>query len=215
MAFVEEMRLWTFGATDHVSRIYIAEHWYERDLLDAIKALARPGVYIDAGAFIGGHTLFFASRCPATRVVAFEPNPESFQRLARNVVANRRHLTAKVSIHEAALWSEPGIVELSDPNKGNRGMARIADGGCKVAAIRLDDLVFESPVGVLKADVEGAEAALLAGAVKLIERDRPVIAVEAQDDAAAKAMDDILFPKGYDLIGVYCRTPTRLYAHSD
>lgn len=44
---------------------------------------------IDAGAHIGVATARIASRHPGARILAFEPNPELFPLLLRNISANR------------------------------------------------------------------------------------------------------------------------------
>jgi Methyltransferase FkbM domain len=53
--------------------------------------------------------------------------------------------------------------------------------GTVVPTFRLDDLV-EGPVGFLKMDVEGSEGRVVAGAAKLIERNRPIITTELSRD---------------------------------
>ena len=52
--------------------------------------------------------------------------------------------------------------------------------GTVVPTFRLDDLV-DTPVGLLKIDVEGAEARVVGGARKLIERHRPVVTTELSE----------------------------------
>src|SRR5258705_13499612 len=49
-----------------------------------------------------------------------------------------------------------------------------------VPCYRIDDLNLD-PVGVIKMDAEGHEAAILDGAVKLFERDSPSVLMEADD----------------------------------
>jgi predicted RNA methylase len=97
---------------------------------------------IDIGADHGEYTLFFLMRTKATRVLAFEPNPESLPLLQENLKLN--------SVVEA------NRLEISTAMVGD------SDGASKV---RLDSLVgsIQLPCFV-KMDVDGAEAEILKGA---------------------------------------------------
>jgi hypothetical protein len=55
-------------------------------------------------------------------------------------------------------------------------------------------------VGFIKVDVEGHELAVLLGARKILERDRPAILVEAEErhrPGAVQSIRDLLTPLGY------------------
>jgi hypothetical protein len=71
----------------------------------------------------------------------------------------------------------PGTVCLAvDP--GHRSGARFAEAGeTEVAAARLDDLLPDVVIDVLKIDVEGAEPLVLRGARKLLARSPHLLAV--------------------------------------
>lgn len=53
-----------------------------------LRALAGPRLIVDVGAGIGDFSLVAASRFPAAQVIAFEPQPEAFAVLERNLAAN-------------------------------------------------------------------------------------------------------------------------------
>jgi hypothetical protein len=57
----------------------------------------------------------------------------------------------------------------------------LAHPGVVVPTFRLDDIV-DGPVHMLKMDVEGAEARVVGGATRLIERHRPIITTELTRD---------------------------------
>lgn len=67
---------------DHViDRVRKNMRFYEADLLEYLYyAVPHAGLFVDVGANIGNHTLFFA-RYMAERVLAIEPQPETFRAL--------------------------------------------------------------------------------------------------------------------------------------
>ena len=77
-----------------------------------------PRVIVDAGAYTGLSTAFFAMRYPAAKIIAIEPDQANFELLLRNTAA-----FANVQAVRAALWVESGSVALTDP-----GTARGASG---------------------------------------------------------------------------------------
>ncbi|KAH6894199.1 amino acid adenylation domain-containing protein [Thelonectria olida] len=58
---------------------------------------------IDAGANIGMFTLYMKKKYPSSKILAFEPAPETFGTLARNV---ELHKLEGVELHECALGSK-------------------------------------------------------------------------------------------------------------
>ena len=69
-----------------------------------------PQVIVDAGAYTGLSTAFFALRYPAAKIIAIEPDEANFELLLRNTAA-----FANVQAVRAALWVESGSVVLADP----------------------------------------------------------------------------------------------------
>lgn len=132
---------------------------------------APPGaVVLDIGANIGAVTLFWAEGRPDIRFHAYEPNPESFTTLRKNIDANG--LSSQIIAHTEAIGSARGEVNLwvdvpsalatsygGAPTKGARKIP--------VPVITLDDAwnrMGRSPIWMLKIDVEGAEGDILEGA---------------------------------------------------
>ena len=96
---------------------------------------------------------------------------------------------------------------------GNSGMARVADGGDSgtVPVVRLDDLLWDERVGLLKVDVEGNALGVIESGRRVIERDRPLIVAEAgaQKDAITRLLGEL----GYNpQAGPYGWTAVRLDA---
>ena len=142
----------------------------------------RPGmVAIDIGANVGYFTLLAARLVgPAGRVYAFEPEPNNFELLRRNVARNGYQNVATV---QTALSRRSGAQRLFKSND-NFGDHRLMHGPrgrswIDVPVITLDEFFAgfagsEPSVGFLKLDIQGAELAALQGARRLITASPPV-----------------------------------------
>jgi FkbM family methyltransferase len=178
-----------------IERVLRGNRFYEMEFLEYIEALRMPGAYVDAGAFIGTHTLFFATFCNPSRVYSFEPRRHVYQLLERNVALNG--LGGRVRLFKLGLSdAEQSVTVQLD--------GRPATFPCK----KLDDLVTER-VGVIKIDVEGMEPHTLRGALRILREDRPYIFLEAHDLVELAKSAEVLEPFGYRMTGrVFNATPT-------
>lgn len=155
---------------------------------------ATPGqTVIDAGAFIGDTACYFSRKVGGGgKVYAFEATPDSARLAKENMQANG---CDNVEIVPFALSDQKQTLHLnvnSAAASSNRVLgtqATDADGNEQAAieAIRLDDFVAERGIQVdfIKADIEGAEMAMLNGAANTIARDAPTCALcvyHKQDD---------------------------------
>jgi len=117
---------------------------------------------VDAGAYIGDATAWYLSKFPASRVVALEPNPESFAMLQRNCAP----YGSRVRMMNGALWFEDGNLDLVfDPSTptGNSVAQRETGANTKCAAFSLPTILEQSgadEIDILKVDIEGAELEL-------------------------------------------------------
>jgi len=185
--------------TDHIGAYLARGTWYEHDLLrDAQQRVHGPGLAIDVGAHVGGHSVWFALAM-GLDVIAIEPNPASYARLANTVAANP---AANVRTIPAAAGATPGNATLIPPSVGNSGTARIDVDGGPIPVLTLDSLDL-TDVKLMKIDVEGMAPEVLEGAQRLLEEQSPIIYAEG-DRAAIAAM----LPPGYRWFGQYARTPT-------
>jgi FkbM family methyltransferase len=141
--------------------------WLEREL-------RADDVLYDVGANIGAYALIAACSTPTVRVVAFEPAAETFAVLCENIVLNEvAHRITPVPI---VLGSETklGVFRYRDLRPGaaqHDSLGTTTDDAFAydqpVLQFGLDDLVREfalPPATLVKLDVDGAEAAVLAGA---------------------------------------------------
>jgi FkbM family methyltransferase len=139
-----------------------------------LEQTGRPGdVFYDIGANVGSYSLIAAAL--GLRVVAFEPGYASYAALCDNIVLNRRGDT--ITPLPAVLAEHTGLATLgySDVVAGAAEHTLDSSGEAAyrqpVLAYRLDDLVdqFGLPLpALLKVDVDGAEASVLAGGARTL-----------------------------------------------
>ena len=194
---------------------HIAENktFYEIDMLRDIrdKTAGRRPVIVDAGAYIGNHSLFFAMHCNAI-VHSFEPFDTSFESLKKNISLNT--LNDSVVTHNVALGDAITEAKMYVADKKNAGMNRIVStepGDTHVTTLDIELLNNVNKVDVIKIDVEGMEVNVLRGAMGIIKRDWPILYVEAFEEERLALIKGILLPLGYVIDGVFNNTPTYLF----
>ena len=154
---------------------------WEADVMKLLRATLGPGrVFVDVGANVGFHTVLAAQLVGRTgRVVAVEPAPWTLELLRANVWRSGTDVT----VLPVAAADAPGTVRLALEQEHRSG-ARVAEAGTvEVEAARLDDLLGDLVVDVLKVDVEGAEPLVLRGGAALLARSpRLTAVVEFRDE---------------------------------
>lgn len=192
---------------DHISNILKKGIYYERDLLEAIAEMKLVGTYVDVGAFVGTHSLWFAMKCPSTDVIAIEPSRDSFRYLRKNVRDNGQQ--DKIRLEPCAIHNAYTRCEVVVPDTSNRGSSKIRHLG-DIEAKRLDNLLIHVPkVALIKIDVEGSEVPVLASAKETIRRHKPVIVMEAWNGLMRRAQQSVL--PDYEVVARYCSTPTLIW----
>ena len=147
-------------------------------------------VVYDVGANIGLHTLAFASTFRGKmRLQAFEAQRQLFYMLCGSVALNNfsnvfcHHCAVSDISGEVITFSTPsysnhanfGALELLPARKSdNQSMHKVLNES--ILTMKLDD--FDEHVDFIKMDIEGMEDKALRGAVKTIERNRPIAVVE-------------------------------------
>ena len=200
--------------------------WYgycNRDICAVLRRLLKPGMtVVDAGANIGEVTLVAAKAVgPQGQVFSFEPIQRIADHLEQHIQLNRLE---QVRLVRCAL------ADKADRKPIFKAAARFYDGSIhdglgtlystaersvaseEVSLNTLDAFVREADVkriDLVKIDVEGAELAVLRGAVAALARFKPYLIIEVQEDTARaagyRAADILNFlrPMGYafDVIG--------------
>ena len=170
--------------------IYCTGEWEPLET-GLIAAILKPGdLFVDVGANIGYFTLLASRRVgPEGRVIAVEANPRTFKLLEANVRLNE---CTNVALHHLAAGEAAGFATLFEREAGNAGGDQVDfTGDGKIAVERLDALVGEQRVRLIKLDIEGAEAKALRGASGLLERaDAPDLVFEFTPKFLAGMGDD-------------------------
>lgn len=162
---------------------------HEERVQDVLAEHVRPGsVVYDIGAHAGFFTLLCSRLAGAEgRVYAFEPRRENIERLRRNIeandAANVRIVPAAASDRtgEAAFVLHASTLEGSLALSGEPAAAR-------VRTETVDALVSGgmAPPDFIKIDVEGAEGAVIRGAVRTIDAQRPLLLIEVHSPEAGR-----------------------------
>jgi FkbM family methyltransferase len=168
---------------------------YDRLTIEiARSALRGSGNSIDVGAHYGSILKGLVKLSPGGSHWAFEPIP--------NLAKQLRKKFPGVTVSEFALSDYSGNTEFNflpgSPAFSSLLSRPSVEAGEQVLQLRvdvrrLDDCIPENlPIAFIKVDVEGAEAAVLRGASKLLERHKPVVVFEcapAKLEECAFALD--------------------------
>ena len=185
-----------------IGRSIATQGVYDLPVTEAIMRLADPGdTALDVGANIGYMTLVLAlSVGPRGRVLSFEPSPDVLPMLRENVSNWKSLKIAPIEIKTIALSDRDGEGRLGFPAgfDQNWGVAslEVAEGAVPVKLGRLDSLESRG-VGVMKVDVEGHEAAVFAGAEKLLAQKLIRDIVFEEHHAYPAGSHKILLEHGY------------------
>jgi FkbM family methyltransferase len=183
----------------------------ELELLFLLNLARNPGLVVEVGANMGIHTIpLAASLAKQGRLLyAFEPQPVIFQQLCANLALNgltnaRAFPYACGSQNGALMFEIPDYSKLG--NFGSTEFRSVAPGEASSAAgseavqcVRLDDLLGEGSIGLIKVDVEGAEREVLEGCEGILARCQPVLYVENDRVENSPALIQWLFDHDYRL----------------
>ena len=151
---------------------------YDLTVSEALWRLLDPGeTAVDVGSNIGYTASILAQRTgPQGRVYCFEPHPDIFDRLQRNIGRWGLPVTAT----HAAISDAVGTASLRVPryfpcNQGTASLAMATNqsdsAGITVPTLALDGFAaLSGRVGVMKVDVEGHEPAVFRGALQRLQR---------------------------------------------
>lgn len=174
---------------DKHAHLFAIHGYYDWRILAVATYLCRPGDrIIEVGANVGTETISFADVVgPEGRVYAFEPLQTNLDYLHRVVQAAS---LSQVEIVPAAVSDRGGTVRFIPPtNSHESGVGHIGAEthhthapAVLVECLTLDSFVADKkPIRLIVIDAEGAEVAILKGGRHFLQRDRPVIVVEAQE----------------------------------
>lgn len=193
----------------------VAGSWWEwEDPLPVVFAGLRdlfPGAFYDVGANTGFYSVLMARLDPDRVVRAFEPLAGIAQACAGNLAL--AGVAGRVSIEPVALSDSDGQAEIYlPPAEGElietkaslepSFLSEVADRTI-IDCVTLDHVNERSDgeqLGMMKVDVEGAEARVVAGGQHTITRDRPLISVELLDRGPLEAIGAFLRHNSYTAV---------------
>jgi FkbM family methyltransferase len=168
-----------------------------------IDELVKPGwTCADVGAHRGMVTALLAAAVgPTGRVFAFEAHPSTTRKLGRRV----QDCAAEVIVENLAISDGSATTLQLYAGRFKRSAEWTVaprTGGrpeLSVPATSLDQYFAEGPdLNMVKIDVEGAEAQVLAGMTRILEEVRPILFIEFHDDVGWRGRSHLL-TAGYEL----------------
>lgn len=132
-----------------------------------------PLFYVDCGAYTGDTIEIFNRNLKLDTIVAFEPDPDNFSILRKNL---KTMLSADTRVFtlQSGVGTNNSIVSFSQAQDGS---SISETGTVKVPIISLDELLMNQPVDFIKMDIEGAEKDALMGAKDIIAQYSPLLAI--------------------------------------
>jgi FkbM family methyltransferase len=176
-------------------------------------AIRTGDVVFNCGANVGVFTRTALNR-GARLVVAIEPAPNTVECLRRNF--SREVTEGRVIVVPKGVWDHPDVLELALGDDGNSTgdsfvFARNEKKRVKVPLTTIDILANEmrlSRVDFIKMDIEGAEKQALRGAVDVIRKYTPRMAIASEhlpDDVIAIPHVVAAIHRGYDVRSSSCK----------
>lgn len=155
------------GETGLTGNLYAGFTEYQ-DMLFLLHALQPEVTFVDVGANVGAYTIL-AAKVAGARAIAFEPLPETADRLRDQVQINRVETT--VDVRNMGIGAQRG--ELYFTNNGDTvnkvSISGNVDNTVRVSVSTLDDELPAEGHYFLKIDVEGFEFNVLKGAARLLK----------------------------------------------
>jgi FkbM family methyltransferase len=179
LVHVNGYKMWVhmekYKGIDGIAQQLVFQGTYEKYTTVLFKRLVGKGMnVIDVGANIGYYTLLAAKLIGEKgKVFAFEPEPRNYALLLRNIELNGYK---NVIPQQKAVSNKAGKVKLflDRLEPGAHSLYKVrqsAKEAIAVDAISLDEFFAgkESPIDIIKIDVEGAEMAVLLGMPKIVK----------------------------------------------
>lgn len=185
--------VWFIGKDEYVGRSLFNYGEYGPDETEMILSLAS-GLCLDIGANFG--VMGQALEANGFSVVAFEPQPDVYNVLRKNISG---------TCYNLGLGDEPGTAHMpkiltgSKANYGGQSIGSRNELGTIPVEVRtLDSFGFEN-VGFMKIDVEGFEEKVLRGGVETIARCRPIMYIEDDRVEKSRSLRAFITSLGYSI----------------
>jgi len=164
-------------------------------------------VIVDMGAHIGMTVIYFKMLFPKARVIAFEPIPDNFKLLQKNVSENQLD---DVEMYQAVVAPKSGILRIQEPigegawksgagiiPKGWKGIQTNQE--IKVEAVGIQEVISQK-IDILKMDIEGMEYEVIRNMGPMMRNVKNMlIEVHPRKDHRIEEIEKILTQNGYKL----------------
>jgi FkbM family methyltransferase len=154
------------GDTGLTGNLYTGLVDYE-EMLFLLHALRSTETFVDVGANLGAYTIL-ASKVIHAQSIAFEPVPETAQRLRDQVQINR--IQSTVDIRNIGVGDKSGTLQFTN-DRDTMNKVSLTGQGSHTTAVAVGTLDAELPEGgqyFLKIDVEGFEYNVIEGASRTL-----------------------------------------------
>jgi FkbM family methyltransferase len=143
---------------DATSFLFIYDEIFVKEIYK-FEATKKDPVIIDCGANIGLSILYFKNIYPSAKIIGFEPDPKIFSILKNNISSFDYQ---DVELINNALWEEEKELDFYSEGADAGRLSNTTDktSMIKIKAVKLSTFL-DSPVDLLKIDIEGAEYAVL------------------------------------------------------
>ena len=193
---------------------------YEEELLILDKIVHQDLESIDVGVYRGVYSYRLSQL--SKHVHSFEPNPLLFPYLEKNL----KKIIKNITLYNTALSDELIETDLKIPKRFENlnkddyeeryklGCATIHTKNllvnnefitCKVKTAKLDDILTNNKIGLIKIDVEGHEKNVLKGGINLIKKCKPNLLIEIEErHSKEKVENTINFINNFGYKSYYC-----------
>ena len=144
-----------------------------------------PSVIVDGGSNIGLASFKFKKAFPDCKVFAFEPDPENFVQVQKNLIQ-----FPDCILLNKAIWNKDEVLYLDfgfrDGEEWSRSVSQSNTSNIPVEAISINSLIDQyaiESIDLLKIDVEGSEAEIFGAGSNVSFLDKTkILAVEIHDE---------------------------------
>ena len=164
-------------------------------------------IIFDVGSHIGFFTINSAKKCGAGgKVFCFEPNPDTFHRLKKNIEING---LKNVNPNNLAISDKKGLIKLKigESSEGStimyKGSLEFYSKDIEIESVTLDEFITSKNIkniDILKIDTEGAEVLILKGAIKKTIPIVNKILIETHSIHLKKQCEEILTKEGLKFV---------------
>jgi FkbM family methyltransferase len=186
--------IWFPESDTHFQNGYMNENGdYQKDAFDyAMSYVKEPKIFYDIGAHVGLWSMM-ARKAGFRQIEAFEPNPETYECLLRNLSNN-----PAANLYNYGISNKCGTMSILQEEEGNSGAIKLIENdfnerpnvrlnSISISEIHkvIDGYRIKTHDCLVKIDTEGMEADCVLGMDKILYALRPVVCVEQRTNKDA------------------------------